>query len=103
MLLTGSGDEFCGPLPALFQAVAYHPPAVSPSAFLVFVTDSLSRDQLLAPPSLSGALTAPCPFCCVFLFSSLFYYSGFVCLFVFCRVGISLPKEYAGLSQGWPG
>jgi hypothetical protein len=34
VLLTGSGDELCGPLPALFQAMAYHPPAVGPSSFL---------------------------------------------------------------------
>jgi hypothetical protein len=37
MLLTGSGDEFCGLLSALFQAAAYHWPTVGPSAFLVFV------------------------------------------------------------------
>jgi hypothetical protein len=36
MLLTG-WDDLCGPLPALFQAAAYHPPAVSPSAFSAFV------------------------------------------------------------------
>jgi hypothetical protein len=33
MLLTGSGDELCGSLTALFQAVAYHLPAVGSSAF----------------------------------------------------------------------
>jgi hypothetical protein len=32
-LLTGSGDELCSLLPALFQAVAYHPPAVGLPAF----------------------------------------------------------------------
>jgi hypothetical protein len=37
VLLTGSGDELCGPLPALFQVAAYHLPAVSLSAFPVFV------------------------------------------------------------------
>jgi hypothetical protein len=37
MLLTGSGDELCGLLPALFQAVAYHWPAVCPSVFPAFV------------------------------------------------------------------
>jgi hypothetical protein len=34
MLFIGSGDELCGLLPALFQAAAYHLPAVIPSAFL---------------------------------------------------------------------
>jgi hypothetical protein len=37
MLLTVSGDELFGTLPALFQAVAYHLPPVSPSAFSAFV------------------------------------------------------------------
>jgi hypothetical protein len=37
MLLSDSGDEFFGPLPDLFQAVAYYLPAVSPSAFPAFV------------------------------------------------------------------
>jgi hypothetical protein len=37
MLLTGSGDELCGPLPALSQVVAYQWPAVGPPAFLAFV------------------------------------------------------------------
>jgi hypothetical protein len=50
MLLTGSGDELCGLLPALFQAVAYHLPTVSPFAFPALFTESLHGDQLLAPP-----------------------------------------------------
>jgi hypothetical protein len=33
----GSGDELCGPLSALFQAVAYHLLAVGLPAFPVFV------------------------------------------------------------------
>jgi hypothetical protein len=37
MLLTGLGDEPCGLLSAPFQAVAYHPPSVGPSAFPAFV------------------------------------------------------------------
>jgi hypothetical protein len=37
MLLTGSGDELCGSLPFLIQAVAYYLPAVGPSAFLAFI------------------------------------------------------------------
>jgi hypothetical protein len=72
MLLTGSGAELCGLLPALFQAVAYHLPAVSPLPFQSLFTERSHGDQLLALPPLSGALTAPCPLCCLFLFSSLF-------------------------------
>jgi hypothetical protein len=36
VLLTGSGDDFCGLLPALLQAVAYHLTAVGIPAFLAF-------------------------------------------------------------------
>jgi hypothetical protein len=32
MLLTGSGGELCGLLLALFQAAAYYPPVLGPSA-----------------------------------------------------------------------
>jgi hypothetical protein len=37
LLFTGSWDELCVPLPALFQIAAYHPSTVSPSAFPAFV------------------------------------------------------------------
>jgi hypothetical protein len=37
MLLSGSGDELCDPLPALLWGVAYGPPALSLPAFPVFV------------------------------------------------------------------
>jgi hypothetical protein len=57
--------------------------------------------QLLAPPPSSGAFTAPCPLCCVLVFSSLFIVQ--FCFF-FCWVGGSVcPGGYVGLSQGWLG
>jgi hypothetical protein len=71
MLITGSGDELCGLLPALFQAAAYHLPNVSPPAFPGFVYKSSHRDWLFDLPLL-GALTAPCSLFCMFLFNSLF-------------------------------
>jgi hypothetical protein len=37
MLLTGSGDELCDPLPALIQRVAYRLPALGLPAFPAFV------------------------------------------------------------------
>jgi hypothetical protein len=49
VLLTGSGDELCGPLPALFQTVADHMPALGPSAFPAFVYMHIS--SLLLPSS----------------------------------------------------
>jgi hypothetical protein len=67
-----AGDELCGLLPALFQAVAYHLPAVSPSAFPAFFLLKVNvEDQLLASPPFSGVLLAT-PSCCVLVFSSLF-------------------------------
>jgi hypothetical protein len=86
MLLTGSGDVLCGMLPALFQAVTYHWPAVSLLTFQSLFTESLHGDQLLALPQFSGTLTAPCPLCCVLVFSSLFIVQFFF-VSVFCRAG----------------
>jgi hypothetical protein len=37
VLLTGSGDDFCDPLSALFWGVAYHLPALCLLAFPMFV------------------------------------------------------------------
>jgi hypothetical protein len=97
MLLTVSGDEFCGPVSALFQAVAYHLPTVSPSAFLVFVTESSCGDHLLASPPFSGVLTASTP-------SAVCSFSVSCLLFSFVGEGgrgSVCPWGYAGLSQGW--
>jgi hypothetical protein len=53
-LLTGSGDEFCGPLPALLQAVAYQVPTVSlppfPGICLLIVQVEISSLVLLPSP-----------------------------------------------------
>jgi hypothetical protein len=72
MLLTGSGHVLSGQLPALFQAVAYHQPTVSPSVFSAFV-----YRKLLAPPPFSGALLEflPSLLCASFQF---IFYSGFL-------------------------
>jgi hypothetical protein len=45
--------------------------------------ESSRGDEILAPAPFSGAITAPCPLCCVFLFSSLFIQF----LVFFCRIG----------------
>jgi hypothetical protein len=67
MLLTGSGDDLCGPLPALFQAAAHHLPALCPSAFLFhhLFTDSSCGDQVLAPPPFPVHLQHPNLLICV--------------------------------------
>jgi hypothetical protein len=98
MLLTGSGDELCGPLSALFQAAAYHPPTVSPSAFPVFVywkfpwSSAPCFSPLLwyAQSTLLPLLQVP--------FQLVIYYSDF---FLFCMAGVSLPRGLCWFIPGW--
>jgi hypothetical protein len=81
MLLTGSADELCGLLPALFQAAAYHPLTVSPSVFPVFVYWKFAWRSAPCPsPLLQCAQSTPPPLLS-FPFYFLVYYSVF-CLFV---------------------
>jgi hypothetical protein len=63
ILFTGSRYELCGLLPALLQALAYHPPAVSPSAFPAFVYWKFGwRSAPCSPPTpFSGVLSATLP------------------------------------------
>jgi hypothetical protein len=62
MLLSGSGDELCGLLPALFHLYLHYfiyiclLLALFP--FQPLFTEILSRDQLFAPPRFSGVLSA---------------------------------------------
>jgi hypothetical protein len=79
MLLTVSGDKLCGPLPALFQAVAYHWPAVGPSAFPAFVYWKFER-RSASCSSPAHALTALHPLSCELVFSSLFIVQFFLLL-----------------------
>jgi hypothetical protein len=74
MLLTGSGDELCGPRPALFQAVPYHLPTIGLSAFPFFVYYKFTwRSVSCSSPLLQCTYSTPPPLlCCVFLFSFLF-------------------------------
>jgi hypothetical protein len=101
VLLTGSRDELCGLPSALFQAVAYHQPAVSPPAFpaicLLIVHVEISSLPLL--PLL--CIQCSRPLCCVLVFSSLFIVQ--FCFFVCMCVGSVCPGGYTGLSQGWLG
>jgi hypothetical protein len=102
MLLTGSGNELCGQLPALFQAAAYHPPAVTLLPFQLLLTESLHGDQLLASPPFSSVISATLFLCCVLVLSSLFIVQDFlvfVFCFLFCRGwGSACLGGYAGLS-----
>jgi hypothetical protein len=93
MLLTGSGDEFCGLLPTLLQTVAYHPPAVGLPTFPAVCLLIVCMDVSCLPLPPSSALSTFLPLCCVLVFSSLF-------IVQFCGGGVSLPRGYAGLSRG---
>jgi hypothetical protein len=81
ILLTSSGDELCGSLAALLQAVAYHLPTLGLSAFQPLFAESKNWKETLAPCS-------PLPFCCalsVFLPPLLCVSFQFIvyCFFVF--------------------
>jgi hypothetical protein len=102
MLLTSSGDELCGPLSALFQAVAYHLPTVSPLSFQSLYCKFTQRSATCSSP-FSSVLRAPC----MFLFSSLFIIQFFFFFFFFfCWVGVSLSRELcwsiSGVGVGIP-
>jgi hypothetical protein len=98
VLLTGSGDGLCGPLPALLQAVAYHPPTVHVPAFpaICLLIVHLEISFLFFPPSLVRfQCTYRHPFHCVLVFSSLFIVQDFF------GGGAVWPGGCTGLSQGW--
>jgi hypothetical protein len=91
MLLTGLGDELCGLLITCLLS------ALLP--FQSLFTESSFRVQLLAPPSFSGALTAPFPLYCMFLFSFLFIIWFF--FFFFAEQESVCPGCYTDLFQEW--
>jgi hypothetical protein len=72
MLVTCSGDELCGLLSALFQAVAYHPPTVSPSAFPVFFYWKFTQRSAPCSSPLLWCTQCTLPLLLHVLFSSLF-------------------------------
>jgi hypothetical protein len=99
MLLTDSRDELLGHYLPYFRQWLITYPLLALLSFQALFIESLCGDQLLAFPPFSGALTAPHPLCCVFLFSSLFIIQ-FLFLFVFAGWECQ-SVQGAGLSQGW--
>jgi hypothetical protein len=88
MLLTGSGEEFYGPLHTLFQAAAYHPPTVGTPAIpaicllKVWVEIRSSPSSLLQCAFRVPTPSAVCWFsvhCLIFSFFFKFFYRGSVC------------------------
>jgi hypothetical protein len=77
ILLTVLGDDLYGPLSAPFQVITHLLLALL--SFQSLFTESSHGDQLVVPPPFPGVLTAPCPFCLMFLFSSLFIVQCFFC------------------------
>jgi hypothetical protein len=101
-LLTDSGDELCWLLPAPFQAAAYHPPPVSPFAFLLFVYWNFAwRSAPCSSPILWSAYNTTPPLLHV-PFQFLVYYSGFWGEWLWNRESVC-PGGYAGLSKVWLG
>jgi hypothetical protein len=99
VLLKGSGDEFCGPLPALFQVEAYRLPTVSLPSFpaICLLKVCMEISSLPLPPSLV-CFHRSCPLFCMLVFSSLFIVQVFfVCLQ--CGRESVCAGGYAGLSQ----
>jgi hypothetical protein len=103
VLLTGSGDELCGHyLPFFRQRLITHL-LLALLPFQPLFTESLGKDQLLAPPLFSGALSVTLPFCCVLVFSNLFIVQfALLCFVLFCR-GVTLPRGLCCLSQEYLG
>jgi hypothetical protein len=83
-------------LPYFGQRLITHPLS-SVLPFQPLFTESSCRDQLLALSLSFGALIAPHPLYCMFVFNSLF-----IVQLVFFVGWVSVcPGSYAGLSQGW--
>jgi hypothetical protein len=97
VLLTGSLDELCGLLPALFQAVVITHLLWGLLPFQLLFTESSWGDQLFASLPFSGALTEFLPPLLCASFQFVFYSVGFF-------AGVSVcPGGYGGLSQEWLG
>jgi hypothetical protein len=97
MLFTGSGDELCGPLSALFYTVAYHLSPIGPPASPVFVYWKFPWRSAPCPcPPSPVCLQHPAPSAACFfsVLCLLFSFLGFFC-------GISLSRELCWFIQGW--
>jgi hypothetical protein len=93
IFITSSGEEFCRPLPALFQAATNHHPAISLLAFPPFVYWKFVQRSVPCFPLFSGVLSVSHLLFCVLVFSSLFVFFSFAW-------GSLCPGGYASLSQG---
>jgi hypothetical protein len=102
MLLTGSGDELCGPVSAPISSSGLSPT----TAFPVFVYSKfMKRPTPCTSPLLQCAYSTPPPLLHVpfqfLIYCSVFVLFCFVLQFLFCFWVSVHPEGYAGLSQGW--
>jgi hypothetical protein len=88
MLLTCSGDELCRLLPAYFRQRLITGLLLAFLLFQPLFTEISCRDQLLAPPPFSGALSGLQPL----LLCASFQFIAYLGFFFFGR-GVSLPRE----------
>jgi hypothetical protein len=95
VILTGSGDELYGLLPALLQAVAYHPPTVGLSPFVICLLIVHTEISSFPFPFLwcTFRISAPSSVCLFSVLCLLFSFS-----FFFCGEGLVHLGGYAGLS-----
>jgi hypothetical protein len=93
VLFTGSEDELCGLLSALFHAAVYHLPTVSHSAFpdICLLKVYMEISFLLLPPS---------PLCLQHHASSAVCYFSVPCLFNFLFCFVFLCRAECQSSQG---
>jgi hypothetical protein len=99
MLLTGSEDEFCELLSALFQAVDYHLPIVSLSSISSLCLLKVSMEiNSFSSPFLWCTFSAQSLLLC--LSFQFLVYSAFFFFFFFAWKGSVCPGDHAGLSQG---
>jgi hypothetical protein len=95
MLLTGSGGELCGLLPALIQAAGYLPLLLALLPFQPLFTESSSGHQLLALSLLWCTFGNSVPLLCI-SFQFLVYCS----VFVFCRGCQCAPRAMLVYPRG---
>jgi hypothetical protein len=98
-MFTGSGDELCGLLSSLLQAVAYNLPTVGLAAFpaICLLIVHVEISSLPLPPSPMHFQHSR-PFCCVLVFSSLFTVQF---CFVFFLWGGGQSAQGAMLCETW--
>jgi hypothetical protein len=99
MLLTASGDELCGLLSALFQAVAYNLHVVGLPVFSVFVYRKFPQKSAPCPVPLLWCTYSTLPFSVPWCYSAFCYYSVF---YIFIHFFTGAGKSVQGGMLDYP-